>query len=179
MSRIGNQPVLIPTTVTVTVADKKIIVKGPKGELMIDLPEKIKVEIKDQQVIVTRQNDEKESKALHGLIRSLINNMINGVTEGYQKTLKLVGTGYRVASKGQGISLSVGFSHQVDVNPLPGIQFKVESNNLIHIEGTDKQQVGQMAANIRAIRPPEPYKGKGIRYRDEIVRKKAGKAAVT
>jgi len=179
MSRIGKKPISLPSGVTVTVSDSQVIVKGQKGELKVDLLPNINVEVKDDQVLVTRKNDLKQTKANHGLIRSLVDNHVIGVTQGYKKTLKLVGTGYRVASKGAGLTLSVGFSHPVEVTAIEGVKLKIESNNVIHIEGTDKQRVGQMAADIRAVRKPEPYKGKGIRYEDEIVRRKSGKAAVS
>lgn len=177
MSRVGNAPISIPSGVTVTVTDASVQVKGPKGELSTQLKPGIKVAIEDNQVVVSRTNDLAQTKASHGLVRSLINNNVIGVTDGYKKTLKLVGVGYRVAMKGQGISLSVGFSHPVEFQPLPGVTFSLEGNDTIHIEGFDKQAVGQMAADIRKVRPPEPYKGKGIRYEDEVVRRKAGKAA--
>ncbi|MGD9129472.1 MAG: 50S ribosomal protein L6 [Candidatus Woesebacteria bacterium] len=179
MSRIGKTPVDIPAGVTVSVTDRVVDVKGPKGNLTVDLPKQIEVEVKDNQLFINRKDDEKESKALHGLIRSLINNNVLGVTEGYKKTLKLVGTGYRVAAKGEALSITVGYSHPVEVVPQEGVKLSIEGNNIIHVEGIDKQLVGQVAANIRSIRKPEPYKGKGIRYHDEVVRRKAGKAAVT
>ncbi len=177
MSRIGRTPISIPQGVTVTATAEVVTVKGPKGELVTSIPAKIKVAVADGMVVVTRSNDEKPTKALHGLVRSLVNNTIIGVTAGYKKTLKLIGTGYRAKAQGQGIQLAVGFSHPVDVPAKPGISLKVEGTDTIYVEGTDKQQVGQMAAEIRKIRPPEPYKGKGIRYEDEVVRRKQGKAA--
>lgn len=177
MSRIGNTPITIPSGVTVTIAEGKVTVKGTKGELSVELLKGIKVEQKDDKIVVSRTNDERQTRAFHGLIRSLIENHVTGVTEGYKKTLKMVGTGYRVATKGAGITLSVGFSHPVDFSAPAGVSIKVEGNDTIHIEGIDKQAVGQVAANIRKIKPPEPYKGKGIRYEDEVVRKKAGKTA--
>jgi len=177
MSRIGNKPITIPNGVTITITDKSVSVKGSKGELIVDLLPGISVEQAENQVIVKRSDDERQTKAFHGLIRSLIENHIVGVSEGYKKTLKMVGTGYRVASKGAGISLSVGFSHPVEFVAQTGVKVTVEGNDTIYIEGIDKQAVGQVAANIRKIKPPEPYKGKGIRYEDEVVRKKAGKTA--
>lgn len=177
MSRIGRKPISIPSGVTVTVANSVVTVKGPKGELNTPLLSNITAEVANDEVVVTRSAEDKQTRASHGLIRSLIANSVEGVTQGYKKTLKLVGTGYRAQAKGAGISLAVGFSHPVDVAPHQGISLKVEGQDTIHIEGIDKHLVGQVAANIRMIRPPEPYKGKGIRYEDEVVRKKQGKAA--
>lgn len=178
MSKIGKASIELPAGATVTVAADAVVVKGAKGELTTALLPGIKVEVKDNTVLVTRQNDEQQTRASHGLIRSLIANNVQGVTEGYKKTLKLVGTGYRVAAKGAGLSVTVGYSHPVDIDAVEGIQLSAEGNDTIHVEGFDKQLVGQVAANIRAIRPPEAYKGKGIRYEDELVRTKPGKAAV-
>jgi large subunit ribosomal protein L6 len=177
MSRIGNKPVALPAGVTVTVQDKQVEISGPKGKLTVALIRGIKVAVEDNQVVISRSNDEIQTKANHGLIRSLIQNQIIGVTEGYKKTLKLVGTGYRVTAKGQGLSLALGFSHPVVVDPTPGITFTLEGNDTIHIAGIDKHLLGQVAANIRKIRPPEPYKGKGVRYSDEVVKTKPGKTA--
>lgn len=177
MSKIGRVPISIPNGVTVTVESDQIVVKGPKGELSTPLVKGISVAVQENEVVVTRANDEIQTKALHGLIRSLVKNTIEGVSNGYKKTLKLVGTGYRVSQKGQGISLSVGFSHPVDVVPVNGVKVTVEGQDTIHVEGIDKQAVGQMASNIRKVRPPEPYKGKGIRYENEEVRRKQGKTA--
>lgn len=176
MSRIGKQHITLPSGVTVSVTPSEVVVKGPKGELKTQLLPGITVAVVDGQVEVSRADDEKQTRANHGLIRSLINNNVIGVTEGYKKTLKMVGTGYRVAKKGTGITLSVGFSHQVDFAAPDTVLINVEGQDTIHIEGFDKQMVGQVAANIRKIRPPEPYKGKGIRYVDEVVRRKQGKA---
>lgn len=177
MSRIGLTPITIPTGVTITVADQLITVKGPKGELTARLERGVKVDEIEGKVKVTRKNDLPATRAFHGLVRSLINNHIKGVTDGFKKTLKMVGTGYRVAMKGQGLSLSVGFSHPVEIVAPEGVKLSIEGNDTIHIEGIDKQAVGQVAANIRKVRPPEPYKGKGIRYIDEEVIRKAGKTA--
>jgi len=177
MSKIGKKIISIPNQVTVTIVDNKIITKGPKGELQLDMMPNISVKIEGSEISLARSNDEKQTRANHGLMRSLLANNIEGVANAYQKTLKLVGTGYRVSSKGAGLSMTLGFSHVVDVNAIPGVTFKVEGNDTVHIEGIDKQLVGQVAANIRGLRPPEPYLGKGIRYSDEIVRKKPGKAA--
>ena len=177
MSKIGKKIISIPSQVTVTVADNQVIAKGPKGELTLNLLPNISVKIEDNSIALARANDEKQSKANHGLMRSLLANNIEGVANAYRKTLKLVGTGYRVTAKGAGLSMTLGFSHMVDVAAIAGVTFKVEGNDTIHIEGIDKQLVGQVAANIRGLKPPEPYLGKGIRYSDEIVKKKPGKAA--
>ena len=177
MSHIGRKAITLPSGVTVQVAGNDVVAKGPKGELKVSLLPGIAVAVNENVVSVTRANDERQTRAYHGLVRSLLNNCVLGVSEGYKKTLKLIGTGYRVAAKGQGLSLSLGFSHPVEVVPTAGIIFKVEGNDLIHIEGIDKHLVGQVAANIRKIRPPEPYKGKGVRYIDEVVRRKVGKTA--
>lgn len=154
-----------------------VVVKGPKGQLSAPLFPGITVKVEENEIMVGRTSDEKQTKAFHGLVRSLLENHVLGVTEGYKKTLKLVGTGYRVSPKGQGLSLAVGFSHPVDFAGVTGVKLTAEGSDTIHIEGIDKHMVGQVAANIRAIKPPEPYKGKGIRYEDEVVRRKQGKAA--
>ncbi|MDO4241054.1 MAG: 50S ribosomal protein L6 [Microbacteriaceae bacterium] len=177
MSRIGRLPISVPAAVTVTVDGQQVTVKGPKGELSLTVSEPIRVALEDGQVVVTRPNDERESRALHGLTRSLINNNVIGVTEGYAKTLEVVGTGYRVAAKGpNGLELALGFSHPVNYTAPEGITLAVEGSNKIHVSGIDKQAVGEVAANIRKLKKPEPYKGKGIRYAGEEVRRKAGKA---
>jgi len=177
MSRIGLKAIEVPQGVTVNVNGSTVEVKGPKGQLTVEILPGIKVETKDGEVLITRANDQKQTKAFHGLIRSLVNNAVEGVNTGFKKTLKLIGTGYRVKAQGAGVQLSVGFSHPVDFTPESGVSIKVEGTDTIHIEGIDKQAVGQVAANIRKVRPPEPYKGKGIRYEDEEVRRKQGKAA--
>lgn len=177
MSKIGKKNIAIPDQVTVMVTADEVLVRGPKGELKTALVNGITVKVEANEVIVERQNNLKQSRANHGLIRSLIANNIVGVKEAYQKTLKLVGTGYRVTAAGAGLSLTLGFSHPVEVAAVPGITFKVEGNDTIHIEGIDKQLVGQVSANIRGLRPPEPYLGKGVRYSDEVVKRKPGKAA--
>jgi large subunit ribosomal protein L6 len=176
MSRIGRMPISVPAGVTVTIDGQHVAVKGPKGELALTVAEPIQVVLEDNQVVVTRPNEERLSKSLHGLTRTLINNNIIGVTEGYEKKLEVVGTGYRVAAKGSSLELSLGFSHSVTVDPPQGITFAVEGNDKITVSGIDKQAVGETAANIRKIRKPEPYKGKGVRYAGEQVRRKAGKA---
>jgi len=178
MSRIGKKPITIPTGVTVSVVGEVVEVKGPKGHLQVKVLPKITVVVKDDSVIINRKDNEPQSRAFHGLVRSLIANNIVGVTEGYKKTLKLIGTGYRVSAKGSALAMSVGFSHPVEVKPKGGVKFSVEGNDTIYVEGIDRQLVGQVAADIRAIKPPEPYKGKGVRYLGEEVKLKPGKAAV-
>lgn len=176
MSRIGRLPIDVPAGVTVSIDGQNVAVKGPKGELALVVAEPIKAELVDAQVLVTRPDDERLSRSLHGLTRTLIANQIIGVTEGYKKDLEIVGTGYRVAQQGSDIELALGFSHPVKVAAPAGITLTVEGNNKISVSGIDKQQVGETAANIRKIKKPEPYKGKGIRYAGENVRRKAGKA---
>jgi large subunit ribosomal protein L6 len=175
MSRIGLKPIILPSGVTVTTQDQVVLIKGPKGELKVQLHPGLTLSQTENKVKIEAEAIE-GVRPFHGLVRSLLSNAVVGVTEGYKKTLKLIGTGYRVAQKGGELQLAVGFSHPVVVKPLTGTTIKAEGNDTIHIEGIDKQSVGQMAAVLRAVRPPEPYKGKGIRYEDEVVRKKAGKA---
>ncbi len=178
MSRIGKEPVPIPSGVDVTLADNRVTVKGPKGELSEAVPGGITVEITDDEVVVTRVSDHREHRSLHGLIRSLIANMVTGVTEGYSKSLEIVGVGYRAQARGtDGLVIQAGYSHPVEVTAPAGVTFEVPSPTRITVSGASKQMVGQVAADIRAIRKPEPYKGKGIRYAGEQVRRKAGKAA--
>jgi large subunit ribosomal protein L6 len=176
MSRIGRLPIDVPANVTVTIDGQAVTVKGPKGELALTVASPIEVKLEDAQVLVTRPDDERESRSLHGLTRTLIANQIIGVTEGYSKSLEVVGTGYRVAAKGSSVEFALGFSHSITVDPPAGITFEVEGNNKLHVRGIDKQAVGEVAANIRKLRKPEPYKGKGVRYAGEVVRRKAGKA---
>ncbi len=176
MSRIGRLPIDVPANVTVTIDGQDVTVKGPKGELALTVASPIEVKLEDAQVLVTRPDDERESRSLHGLTRTLIANQIIGVTEGYQKSLEVVGTGYRVAAKGSSVEFALGYSHSITVDPPAGITFEVEGNNKLHVRGIDKQAVGEVAANIRKLRKPEPYKGKGVRYAGEVVRRKAGKA---
>jgi large subunit ribosomal protein L6 len=177
MSRIGRLPVTVPSGVDVTIAGQLITVKGPKGTLSHTVAEPIAVDRGDDGVIaVTRPNDERESKALHGLSRTLIANMVTGVTEGYTKTLEIVGTGYRVVAKGSDLEFALGFSNPVLVKAPDGISFRVEAPTRFAVEGIDKQKVGEVAANIRKLRKPDPYKGKGVRYQGEVIRRKAGKA---
>lgn len=176
MSRIGRMPIDIPGGVEVKIDGQAVTVTGPKGELSLTVASPIEVAIEENQVVVTRPDDERNSRSLHGLTRTLIANQIIGVTQGYSKGLEVVGTGYRVQAKGEGVEFSLGFSHPVTVNPPAGITFTVEGNNKLTVSGIDKQAVGEVAANIRKIRKPEPYKGKGVRYAGEVVRRKAGKA---
>ena len=177
MSRIGRAPITIPSGVEVKVDGSRVSVKGPKGTLEQDMHPDMTVAVDDGNVVVTRPSDEREHRALHGLTRSLVANMVEGVTNGYAKTLEIQGVGYRAALKGSTLEIAVGYSHPVVVEPPKGVSFEVPQPTRIIISGTDKQLVGQIAANIRAIRTPDPYKGKGIRYQGEYVRKKAGKAA--
>ena len=177
MSRIGKTPISIPTSVEIAIDGANIEVKGPKGSLNLVLTEGISLTQEDESLVVHRENDERQSKALHGLMRSLINNMIIGVTEGYSKQLELVGVGYRVQAKGKtNLEFQLGFSHPVNVSAPEGIEFDVPSPTELNISGIDKQMVGQVAADIRALKKPEPYKGKGIRYAGEHIIRKAGKA---
>lgn len=177
VSRIGRMPVVIPDGVHVDVNGSKVSVKGPNGELMREFRSEMKIEKQDDTVIVERPSDAPQMRALHGLTRSLINNMVIGVSEGFSKTLEVQGVGYRPELDGKDLILHVGFSHSVRIEPLTGIEFEVDTRaRLIVVKGADKEVVGQVAADVRKIRPPEPYKGKGIRYQGEYVRRKAGKA---
>jgi large subunit ribosomal protein L6 len=176
MSRIGRLPIAIPAGVTVTVsADKVVTVKGPKGELIKAMHEDINIAVENNEVVVTRPSDKKEHKALHGLVRALINNMVIGTTEGYQKTLELVGVGYRAQLQGNKMVMNLGFSHPVEILPLDGITFEIPVPTKVIIKGIDKQMVGAQAADIRRWIKPEPYKGKGIKYEGEHIRRKEGK----
>jgi large subunit ribosomal protein L6 len=176
MSRIGKNPVPVPSGVTVAIDGQSVTVTGPKGSLTHVVAEPITVEQTDGVIEVKRPNDERRSKSLHGLSRTLISNMVIGVTEGYSKTLEISGTGYRVVPKGQGLEFSLGFSHPVQIDAPEGISFQVEGPTKFTVSGTDKQMVGEVAANIRKLRKPDPYKAKGIRYSGEHIRRKAGKA---
>lgn len=176
MSRIGKMPIAIPQGVEININGQHVSVKGPKGELNLEISEPIKVAKEENEIIVTRPDDEQTSKALHGLSRTLIANNVQGVSQGYQKSLEIVGTGYRAVAKGSSIELALGLSHPVVVDPPNGVTLQVEGQNKIIVSGIDKQAVGEVAANIRKLRKPEPYKGKGIRYEGEYVRRKAGKA---
>ncbi|MDY3948848.1 MAG: 50S ribosomal protein L6 [Bacilli bacterium] len=177
MSRIGNRELVIPAGVTVTNENNLITVKGPKGELKLVVSEPIVVEIKEDKVYTKRPNDNKATKQLHGTTNSLIKNMIIGVTEGYSKGLEAVGVGYRFNVNGKKVAISAGFSHPMEINVPEGLEVKQESNTEITVSGIDKQRVTEFAANIRKVREPEPYKGKGIRYKGEYVRRKEGKKA--
>jgi large subunit ribosomal protein L6 len=179
MSRIGNSPISLPAGVEVKMNGDTVEVKGPKGTLTQPVNSAITVAVDEGTVTVARDNDERQNRALHGLTRALINNMVIGVTEGYSKELTAVGVGYRAVLKGKLLELQVGFSHPVNIEAPEGITFEVPEPTKIIVSGIDKQKVGQVAADIRAVRPPEPYKGKGIRYSDEHVRRKAGKAGVS
>lgn len=177
MSRVGLAPVPIPSGVDVAISGRKVTVKGPKGQLERTLPEELSVESSDDEIRVARSGESREIKALHGLFRSLVANMVTGVTDGYEKKLEIHGVGYRAQKKGSDIELSVGFSHTVTKTAPAGIEFDVPQPTQITVRGIDKELVGQVAAEIRAIRKPEPYKAKGIRYEGEHVRRKGGKAA--
>ena len=176
MSRIGRLPIDVPSGVDIKIDGSAVSVKGPKGELALTVPSPIEVKLEDGQVFVSRPDDERASRSLHGLTRTLISNQIVGVTTGYTKGLEVVGTGYRVAAKGASLEFALGFSHSITVDPPEGISFAVEGNNKVTVIGIDKQAVGEVAANIRKLRKPEPYKGKGVRYAGEVVRRKAGKS---
>jgi large subunit ribosomal protein L6 len=179
MSRIGKLPINVPKAVEVQLNGINLKIKGPKGELQRDFHPSMKIEKDDSVLKVLRPNDEPKNKALHGLTRTLINNMVLGVSEGFSKTLSVIGVGYKVELKGKDLLLQLGYSHPVSYPAPNGIQFEVDSKqNLIIIKGVDKQKVGQVSAEIRSLRPPEPYKGKGVQYQNERVRRKAGKAAV-
>ena len=178
MSRIGRAPIPVPSGVEVTLADRSVTVKGPRGTLARTLPPDITVDQEDGVLVVKRPDDEREHRALHGLTRSLVNNMVVGVTTGFQKDLEIVGVGSRATAQGPTtLELALGFSHQVRVEAPEGITFEVPAPTRITVRGNDKETVGQVAANIRKLRKPEPYKGKGVRYAGEVVRRKAGKAA--
>lgn len=176
MSRIGRLPVVIPQGVTVTIGDNNVVtVKGPKGTLTKEMHKDIKIALEDGKIIVTRPSDEKEHRALHGLTRALLKNMVIGVTEGFQKGLDLIGVGYRAQVQGKKLVLTVGYSHPVEMDETSGIKYETPAANKILVKGIDKELVGLVAAKIRDVRPPEPYKGKGIRYENEVVKIKEGK----
>jgi large subunit ribosomal protein L6 len=176
MSRIGKAPITVPSGVEVTLSGRTTTVKGPKGTLTRTIPGEITLRQEEQQIIVERPNDERQNRAMHGLVRSLVNNMVVGVTEGFSKELDIQGVGYRATARGaDGLNLALGFSHPVNVDAPEGITFEVPAPNRIVVRGIDKELVGQVAADIRAIRKPEPYKGKGVRYLGEHVARKAGK----
>lgn len=176
MSRIGRLPIPVPSGVDVAIDGQQVVVKGPKGTLSHVVVEPIKVErVEDGTLAVTRPNDERQNRALHGLTRSLVNNLVVGVTDGYEKKLEIYGVGYRVLLKGSDLEFSLGFSHPVKVAPPEGITFAVETATKFSVQGIDKQRVGEVAANIRKLRKPDPYKGKGVRYAGEKIRRKVGK----
>ncbi|MFQ5689353.1 MAG: 50S ribosomal protein L6 [Gemmatimonadota bacterium] len=176
MSRVGRQPVPIPEAAEVRVAGSTVVVKGPRGELSREFDPDMQIEVDGRELRVQRPTDQARHRSLHGLTRSLIANMVTGVTEGFERSLEIHGVGYRAQQRGKSIVLNVGFSHPVDIHPPDGVELAVESPTLVRVRGVDKQKVGQIAAEIRAVRPPEPYKGKGIRYQGEQVRRKAGKS---
>ena len=176
MSRIGRMPIAIPAGVTVTIAERNVVsVKGPKGELVRELPVEMEIKEEEGKIIVTRPNDLKRMKSLHGLTRTLIANMITGVTAGYEKKLEINGVGYRASKAGKKLTLNLGYSHPVEMEDPEGIETVMEGQNIIFVRGIDKEKVGQFAAEIRSKREPEPYKGKGIKYADEVIRRKVGK----
>lgn len=177
MSRIGLKPIEIPAGVEVKLEGNKVTVKGPKGELSRELHKDMIIKIEDNQVTVARPNDQKESRSLHGTTRTLIGNMVEGVTKGFEKSLEINGVGYRAQMQGNKLVVNAGYSHPVEIDPIDGIEIDVPKNTQLTVKGIDKELVGAVAANIRAIRPPEPYKGKGIRYVGEYVRRKEGKTA--
>jgi large subunit ribosomal protein L6 len=176
MSRIGRLPISAPKGVEVTINGQDVTVKGPKGELKHTITEPITASFEDGVVTVARPDDKPENRSLHGLTRALIANLVEGVSKGYAKTLEIHGVGYRVQARGSNLEFSLGFSHPVVIEPPEGITFRVEKPTILHVEGIDKQLVGQVAANIRSLRKPDPYKAKGVRYKGEHIRRKAGKA---
>ena len=175
MSRIGKKPIVVPAGVTVTVDGHTVTVKGPKGTLTKEFNKNLTIALEDGHVVITRPDDSIEMRALHGTTRALIHNMVVGVSEGFKKVLNLVGVGYRAAVKGKGLELALGYSHPVIIDEIPNITFAVEKNTTIIVEGIEKDVVGQVAAVIRSKRAPEPYKGKGVKYADEVIRRKEGK----
>jgi large subunit ribosomal protein L6 len=176
MSRIGKRPIPIPDKVTITLEGQKVSVKGPKGQLSLSLVPEVSIEQEDTTLLVKRRNESRIARQRHGLSRTLVANMVEGVSQGFQKRLEIQGVGYRAQIQGKNLSLSVGYSHPVVIEPPEGIQLAVENNTNVMVSGIDKEIVGNIAASIRAVRPPEPYKGKGIRYSGEVVRRKVGKA---
>jgi large subunit ribosomal protein L6 len=176
MSRIGKRPISIPGKVTITIAGQSVTVKGPKGELSRTLPGEVEVLQEGETVLVNRRDDSRVARQRHGLCRTLVANMVEGVSQGFQRKLEIIGVGYRAQVQGRNLTLNMGYSHPVQIEPPDGIQFAVENNTNVTVSGIDKEAVGNTAAKIRAVRPPEPYKGKGIRYAGEVVKRKAGKA---
>jgi large subunit ribosomal protein L6 len=175
MSRIGKQPITVPSTVKVEIDGRNVSVTGPRGSLQREVVPEVRLHLEDGRLLVTRPNDQPRERAMHGLTRALLANMVTGVADGFRRTLELVGVGYRAQMQGSKLVLALGFSHPVEIDPPEGITFTVEGPR-VHIDGIDKELVGQVAANIRKLRPPEPYLGKGVRYQGEIVRRKAGKS---
>ncbi|AIJ32835.1 MULTISPECIES: 50S ribosomal protein L6 [Corynebacterium] len=175
MSRVGNAPIAIPNNVETKIDGQTVEVKGPKGTMTVDIPAPITAAVEDGQIVVSRPDDHRKNRSLHGLSRSLINNLVVGVTEGYKINMEIFGVGYRVQQKGKDLEFSLGYSHPILIEAPEGVAFAVDGNTKFSIEGTDKQQVGQIAANIRRLRKDDPYKGKGIRYAGEQVRRKVGK----
>jgi large subunit ribosomal protein L6 len=175
MSRIGKRPITVPAKVQVAIDGTKVVVKGPKGELSRDLPINVVVAQDGETLLVTRRDETRRSRQMHGLSRTLVANMVEGVSLGFQRRLEIQGVGYRAQIQGRNLVLNIGYSHQVQIEPPEGVQFAVENNTNVIVSGYDKEVVGNTAAKIRAVRPPEPYKGKGIRYAGEVVRRKAGK----
>ena len=176
MSRIGKLPIPVPSGVDITIDGRQVTVKGPKGQLTHSVATPIEVAQEDGTLLVRRPDDERSSKALHGLTRTLIANMVQGVTQGYEKKLEIVGTGYRVTAKGANLEFALGYSHSITIEPPAGVTFRVEAPTRFSVAGIDKQQVGEVAANLRKLRKPDPYKGKGVRYAGEQIRRKVGKA---
>ena len=180
MSRIGKKPIPIPAKVSVSIDGKDVTVKGPKGELKMTVHPDVSVKQEGSDIVVERATDQRDHRALHGLTRALVSNMVTGVSTGFRRTLKIEGVGYNGDVKGKDLVLKLGYSHEIVINPPPGISFVTEEKGtVIHIDGSDKQVIGQVAADIRKLRPPEPYLGKGVRYSDEVIRRKAGKAGKT
>lgn len=175
MSRVGKKPIIVPSGVEVTINGNVVTVKGPKGTLTKEFNSELTIKKEENEIVIERPNDLPAVRAIHGTTRALINNMVVGVSQGFRKTLNLVGVGYRAAAKGKGLELALGYSHPVVIDEVAGITFTVEKNTTIHIDGIEKDVVGQVAADIRAKRAPEPYKGKGVKYSDEVVRRKEGK----
>ena len=175
MSRVGNAPIAVPNNVEVTIDGQHVEVKGPKGTMTLELPAPITASVEDNEIVVSRPDDHRNNRALHGLSRSLVNNIVVGVTEGYKINMEIFGVGYRVQLKGKNLEFSLGYSHPILIEAPEGVTFSVDGNTKFAIEGSDKQQVGQIAANIRRLRKDDPYKGKGIRYAGEQIRRKVGK----
>jgi large subunit ribosomal protein L6 len=177
MSRVGKLPIPVPGTVNVSLAEGVFKAKGPKGELTVAVPAEMSVEIGEKEITVKRPSDSKQHKAMHGLARSLVNSVVVGVSEGFEKKLQIIGVGWRAEMKGKNLVMHLGYSHPHTVEPKNGVEFETPDQTTVLVKGADKQAVGQVAAEIRSLRPPEPYKGKGVKYADEVIRRKAGKTA--